>query len=55
VLQQGKVKDFVTDRMIRLRKSESVTLGVMNKTLTSLETSGEMNAIFNKRLGSKTP
>jgi polar amino acid transport system substrate-binding protein len=30
-------------------------LGAVNKALMSLETSGEMNAIFNKWLGPKTP
>ncbi|MFK4443523.1 polar amino acid transport system substrate-binding protein [Caballeronia udeis] len=40
---------------VGLRQNEPAMLGAVNKALMSLETSGEMNAIFNKWLGPKTP
>jgi polar amino acid transport system substrate-binding protein len=40
---------------IGLRQNEPAMLAAVNKALAGLEQSGEMNAIFNKWLGPKTP
>jgi polar amino acid transport system substrate-binding protein len=40
---------------VGLRQNEPTMLAAVNKALGSLEQSGEMNAIFNKWLGPKTP
>ncbi|CAH2933877.1 MAG: Glutamine ABC transporter, periplasmic glutamine-binding protein (TC 3.A.1.3.2) [uncultured Paraburkholderia sp.] len=40
---------------VGLRQNEPAMLAAVNKALASMEQSGEMSAIFNKWLGSKTP
>ena len=40
---------------VGLRQNEPAMLGAVNKALQAMEQSGEMNSIFNKWLGPKTP
>ncbi|MGV2290760.1 transporter substrate-binding domain-containing protein [Trinickia sp. YCB016] len=40
---------------VGLRQNEPAMLGAVNKALLAMEQSGEMNSIFNKWLGPKTP